>query len=124
MTSANGWDLPRKRSSLRLNQSYMDCIPAAGREAHRCQLSKTARLRLIAVKHLATHSDAMLAGRQEFSEEYGISYRDAHGQGCKNWPATALSLAKHGFRRRYQLDRDPAKSATGRISAIEDPVDH
>jgi Rrf2 family protein len=105
---------------LRLFQSYID--PWGDPKRLMFKLSKKADYGLIAVKHLATHRNALACSANEISEEYGIS-TTLMAKVLQKLARHGLVDAKHGSSGGYQLAKDADQiSALDVISAIDGPV--
>ena len=86
------------------------------------KLSKKADYGLIAVKHLAMHSQQHACSANEIAEEYGIS-ATLMAKVLQKLAHRFLVIAKHGSSGGYQLAKEPSQiSALDVISAIDGPV--
>jgi Rrf2 family protein len=86
------------------------------------KLSKKADYGLIAVKHLAMHSDQHACSAGEIASEYGIS-TTLMSKVLQKLAHKSLVAAKHGSGGGYQLSKDPGQiTALDVISAIDGPV--
>ncbi|PYU06961.1 MAG: SUF system Fe-S cluster assembly regulator [Acidobacteria bacterium] len=86
------------------------------------KLSKKADYGLIAVKHLATHRNALAYSAAEIADQYGIS-GTLMAKVLQKLAREGVLQARHGAAGGYQLARDPEQiSALDVISAIDGPV--
>ena len=86
------------------------------------KLSKKADYGLIAVKHLATHRNALAYSAAEIADQYGIS-GTLMAKVLQKLAREGVLQARHGAAGGYQLARDPGQiSALDVISAIDGPV--
>lgn len=86
------------------------------------KLSKKADYALIAVKHLAMHSQKHACSAGEIAEEYGIS-GTLMAKVLQKLAREGVVQARHGAAGGYQLERNPGQiSALDVISAIDGPV--
>ena len=86
------------------------------------KLSKKADYGLIAVKHLATHRNALAYSAAEIADQYGIS-GTLMAKVLQKLAREGVLQARHGAGGGYQLARDPEQiSALDVISAIDGPV--
>ncbi len=86
------------------------------------KLSKKADYGLIAVKHLATHRNALAYSAAEIADQYGIS-GTLMAKVLQKLAREGVLQARHGAGGGYQLARDPGQiSALDVISAIDGPV--
>jgi Rrf2 family protein len=86
------------------------------------KLSKKADYGLIAMKHLANHSQGHACSANEIAEEYGIS-ATLMAKVLQKLAKQGLVAAKHGSTGGYQLTRRPEQiSALEVLTAIDGPV--
>jgi Rrf2 family protein len=86
------------------------------------RLSKKADYALIAMKHLALHSDRGAASAREIAEQYDIPI-ELMAKVLQRLVRRGLLASHHGTRGGYQLARRPTQiSVADVIQAIEGPV--